>query len=53
MGSYDGAEVCELVELFFLNEINKLFAKNNVGLYRGDGLSIIKNAFGPQMDKLR
>ena len=53
MGSYDGAEVCELVGLFLLNELNKLFGKDNVGLYRDDGLAIVKNASGPQMDKLR
>ena len=27
--------------------------KDNVGLYRDDGLAIVKNASGPQMDKLR
>ena len=50
MGSYDGAEVCELVELFLLNELNELFGKDNVGLYRDDGLAIVKNTSGPQMD---
>ena len=53
MGSYDGAEVCELVGLFLLNELNELFGKDDVGLYRDDGLAIVKNASGPQMDKLR
>ena len=53
MGSYDEAEVCELVGLFLLNELNELFGKDNVGLYRDDGLAIVKNASGPQMDKLR
>ena len=32
MGAYDGAEVCELVGLFLLNEISKTFNKHNVGL---------------------
>ena len=53
MGSHDGAEVCELVGLFLLNELNELFGKDNVGLYRDNGLAIVKNASGPQMDKLR
>ena len=31
MGSYDGAEVCELVGLFMLNELSKKFGKDNIG----------------------
>ena len=53
MGSYDGAEVCELVGLFLLNDLSNLIGKNNVGLYRDDGLAVIDNASGPQMDKIR
>ena len=42
MGSYDGAEICELVGLFILNSLGKKFGKENVGLYRDDGLAILK-----------
>ena len=38
MGSYDGAEVCELVGLFILNDICNEYGKHNIGLYRDDGL---------------
>ena len=41
-GSYDGAEICELVGLFTLNHLGKTFGKENMGLYRDDGLAIIK-----------
>ena len=35
MGSYDGAEICELVGLFILNHLGKTFGKlENIGLYR-------------------
>ena len=34
MGSYDGAEICELVGLFILNHLGKKFGKKNIGLYR-------------------
>ena len=48
MGSYDGAEVCELVGIYLLNRItdkNKgTFEKENVGLYRDDGLSVIRGS---------
>ena len=41
MGSYDGAETCELIGAYMLSLIaSKL--KNEVGLYRDDGLAICK-----------
>ena len=46
MGSYDGAEVCELVGLFLLNKLAVTFGKVNVGLYRDDGLLILIEAPG-------
>ena len=38
MGSYHGAEICELVGLYLLNSIKNKFPTFNVGLYRDDGL---------------
>ena len=43
MGSWDGAEVCELVGLYILNEAEPKFGKDNIGLYRDDGLSSLHN----------
>jgi len=37
MGSYNGAETCELVGLFILSELSEL--NINIGLYRDDGLA--------------
>ena len=42
MGSYDGAEVCELVGLFNLNSFAVKYGKDYVGLYRDDGLILLK-----------
>ena len=53
MGSYDSAEVCEIVGLFMLDMLSKLFEKNSIGLYRDDGLSIFRNYNGHQSDKVR
>ena len=53
MGSYDGAEMCELAGLFMLNELPKNFDKDNIGLYRDEGLSVFKNRYGHQNDKVR
>ena len=38
MGAPDGAEVCELVGLFLLNEVRENITELNFGLYRDDGL---------------
>ena len=43
MGSYDGAEVCELVGLLILNKLAKETDKDMVGLYRDDGLAVMRN----------
>ena len=45
MGSYDGAEICELIGLYLLHKISSanLFEKNAFGLYRADdGLAVTK-----------
>ena len=53
MGSFDGAETCDLVGLFILNTLSHILGKENVGLYRDDGLACVKNLNGHQSDKLR
>ena len=53
MGSYNGAELCELARLFMLNEVSNKLDKDNIGLYRDDGLSVFKNYNGHQSDKVR
>jgi hypothetical protein len=53
MGSYDGAEICELVGLFILKEISDKFGKENVGLYRDDGLMLLHGKSGRLADKVR
>ena len=45
MGAWDGAECCELVGLYLLDMMTKeLFHKGRVGLYRDDGLSVVKGS---------
>ena len=53
MGSHDGAEACELVGIFILSYFTKLINQNYVGLYRDDGLIVVKNLNGQETDKLR
>ena len=53
MGSYDGAEVCELVGVYILCLLVNRVDKEDTGLYRDDGLIIVRNLTGPQTDKTR
>ena len=49
----DGAEICELVGLYILTEIHKNMAFTSVGLYRDDGLAVIRSASGSSLDRYR
>ena len=50
----DGAEVCDLTGLYILSKINTVFKnQNNVGLYRDDGLGILRNLSGPKIERVR
>ena len=53
MGAYDGAEVCELVGTFLLYKLSLKYNKNDIGLYRDDGLAIFKNISGPKLEKVK
>ena len=53
MGSFDGAEVCELVGLYILSLLNNKYNYKDTGLYRDDGLIILRNLIGQQTDKAR
>ena len=52
MGSYDGAEICELVGLYILNLLSPQLGKEQVGLYRDDGLATTQLS-GPAADRAR
>ena len=52
MGSYDGAEICELIGLFILNSLQELFGKD-VGLYRDDGLAVLNTKSGRLCEKAK
>ena len=53
MGSYDGAEVCQLVGIYLLNLLTNEFGKGNIGLYRDDGLSCFQNISDPDSEKIK
>ena len=51
MGAYDGAEVCELVEIFILYQVSRKYNRNNKGVYRDDDLALFKKISSPQAEK--
>lgn len=53
MGCFNGAEVCELVGTYILSKIESIINKQDVGLYRDDGLGILRNLSGPRVDRKR
>ena len=53
MGSYDGAEVCELVGTFILVKLGEKFPRKQAGLYRDDGLAISRRLPGRAADRNR
>ena len=53
MGSYSGAETCELIGLYMLHGLEKIFGKGMVGLYRDDGLAAIPVQSGSKTEKIK
>ena len=53
MGSFDGAEICKLIGIYVLDKLSTKFGKKNMGLYRDDGLAILKNCTSRLADKER
>ena len=52
-GAYDRAELCELVGIHMLNLLSKMYNKNNFGLYRDDGLTVLENKNGLQSEQVK
>ena len=53
MGSFDRAEICELVGLYIQSKLEKILPKSNFGLYRDDGLALLRNLNAQQTEKIR
>lgn len=53
MGSFDGAEVCELVGTFALAQISQVFGEEDVGLYRDDGLAVSRGLSGSEAERAK
>ena len=52
MGCFDGTEVCEIVGTFILNQLRDTFQHHSVGIYRDDGLAVVKGLSGPEIERI-
>ena len=53
MGSFNGAKICKLVRLFILYKLSNIIPTKDLGLYCDDGLTILRNKSGPEMEQTR
>ena len=51
--SYDRAEVCELVGIYVLSHLATIIKRSDCGLYMDDGLVVLRNSNGQQIDHTR
>ena len=52
MGAYDGEEVCELVGTYMLSLMSEMYNKKDFGLYRDDGLGMVRKKSGSETEKI-
>ena len=52
-GSGDSAEVSDLVGLYLLHNLTKSINIKDIGLYRDDGLMVVKDSNGPKCERMR
>ena len=52
MGSCEGVEICELVEIYLLSLVENIIDKNNSGLYYHDRLNLSRNANWQKLDRV-
>ena len=50
---FDGAEICEMVRIYNLHQLKNVIRKENASLYRDDGLGILRNLSGPEVERIR
>ena len=51
MRCFDGSEICELVGTYIQSNLANIMNKEDVGLYRDDGLGIFKNISRPEIER--
>ena len=45
--------MCELVGTYILNQLKDTFQHHSAGLYRDDGLAVVKGLSGPEIERMK
>ena len=53
MGSFDEAEICEVVGLYILHNLGEKYRKERISLYRDDGLACLLWTSAPEAERIR
>ena len=53
MGSFFGAELCDLIGLYTLNKLKPIYNNYEIGLYRDDGLAIINVKNNQELERIK
>ena len=53
VGCYDGTKVCEIVVSYILNLLGNILDKDLIALHRGDGLAVVWNFSGTEIERKR
>ena len=53
MGSFDEAEICEVVGLYILHNLGEKYRKERISLYRDDGLAYLLWTSAPEAERIR
>ena len=53
MESYDGVELCEVIGIYIQSPSTNMLSKYNTGLYRDDGLFILRKISKQRTDRVR
>ena len=52
LGSFDGAEICELAGLYLLDQLSNILPVESLGLNRDNGLAILSGISGPDTEQI-
>ena len=48
-----GAEMCELTGTYLLHQLIDTISKEDLGVYRDDGLGTVNNLSGPEKERIK
>ena len=53
MGAYDSAQIADLVDIYIIDTLGTIIDKEQIGIYKDDGLIHITNSNGPKTSKVQ